>query len=221
VTLPFSGIRQSITPVSFTTARAVAFGAVLLVLALAGCGEDPPTLPKLAPGDVVLAFGDSLTFGTGAKPEESYPAVLGRRIGVEVINAGVPGEVTANGLKRLPAVLERENPKLVILCHGGNDMLRKKGIGAAEQNLREMIGIIRQRGASVVMLGVPNFGLFLNTAEFYETVANDLEVPIDAEIIPDLLGDNEFKSDHIHPNAKGYARIAEAVENLLREHGAL
>jgi lysophospholipase L1-like esterase len=204
-----------------TAVRAVGFGALFLLAALAGCGEDPPALPKLVPGDVVLAFGDSLTFGSGAKPEESYPAVLGRRIGFEVLNAGVPGEVTANGLKRLPGVLERVNPRLVILCHGGNDMLRKRGIGAAEQNLRQMIGIIRERGASVVMLGVPNFGLFLNTAEFYETVANDLEVPIDAEIIPDLLGDNEFKSDHIHPNAKGYARLAEAVENLLREGGAL
>jgi lysophospholipase L1-like esterase len=204
-----------------TAARTVGLTAVLLIFALAGCGEDPPALPKLAPGDVVLAFGDSLTFGTGAEPEESYPAVLGRRIGFEVINAGVPGEVTANALKRLPGLLERANPKLVILCHGGNDMLRKTGNDAAEQNLREMIRIIRERGASVMMLGVPNLGLFLNTAEFYETVANDLGVPIDAEIIPDVLGDNEFKSDHIHPNAKGYARIAEAVENLLRERGAL
>jgi len=206
---------------ALSAARAAGPAAALLILALAGCGEDPPALPKLALGDVVLAFGDSLTFGTGARPEESYPAVLGRRIGFEVVKAGVPGEVTTQGLKRLPGVLDQINPRLVILCHGGNDMLRKKGIGAAEQNLREMIGIIRQHGASVVMLGVPNFGLFLNTAEFYETVANDLGVPIDAEIIPDLLGDNEFKSDHIHPNAKGYARIAEAVENLLREGGAL
>ena len=206
---------------ALTAARAAGLAAVFLIFALAGCGEDPPALPKLASGDVVLAFGDSLTFGTGARPEESYPAVLGRRIGFEVVNAGVPGEITANGLKRLPGVLERANPRLVVLCHGGNDMLRKKGIGAAEQNLREMIRIIRERGASVVLLGVPNFGLFLNTAEFYETVANDLGVPIDAEIIPDLLGDNEFKSDHIHPNAKGYARIAEAVEDVLREGGAL
>ena len=194
---------------------------LFLLLVLQGCGGEEASLPKLASSDVILAFGDSLTFGTGAKPEQSYPAILQTRIGRNVINAGVPGEVTENGLKRLPKILEQTNPKLVVLCHGGNDMLRKKGIKNAENNLHEMIRIIREHGAAVVMLGVPNPGLFLSTADFYERVASDLAVPMEADIIPDLLGDNEFKSDHIHPNAKGYARVAEAVEALLRKHGAL
>ena len=198
-----------------------AIAALLLSLALAGCGGEDVALPKLAPDDVILAFGDSLTHGTGAKPEQSYPAVLETRIGRRVVNAGVPGEITENGLKRLPRVLEQTNPKLVLLCLGGNDMLRKKGMANAEKNLREMIRIIRGHGAAVVMLGVPEPGLFLSTADFYERVAADLGVPIESEIIPDLLGDNEYKSDAIHPNAKGYARIAEAVEALLRKHGAV
>lgn len=186
-----------------------------------GCGGNEASLPKLGPDDVILAFGNSLTFGTGAKREQSYPAVLQARIGRKVVNGGVPGEITADGLKRLPKMLERTNPKLVLLCHGGNDMLRKKGEKKAENNLREMIRIIRDSGAAVVMLGVPDPGLFLSTADFYKRVAKDLEVPIEAEIVPDLLGDNEFKSDHVHPNAKGYRRMAEAVEALLKEHGAL
>ena len=196
-------------------------GAVFLLLSLPGCGSDDASLPALSSSDVILAFGNSLTFGTGAKPEQSYPSVLQARIGRKVVNAGIPGEVTENGLKRLPGVLDQVNPKLVILIHGGNDMLRKKGVDKAEINLREMVRIIRERGAAVVMLGVPNPGLFLSTADFYERVAEELAVPIETDIIPDLLGNNEFKSDHVHPNAKGYARMAEAVEALLKNHGAL
>lgn len=201
--------------------RFVSLAAVALALVLAACSGDDTRLPKLASSDVILAFGDSLTYGTGAKPEQSYPAVLQAAIGRKVVNAGVPGEITADGLKRLPGVLERTNPKLVLLCHGGNDMLRKKGVKNAENNLREMIRIIREHGAAVVMLGVPDPGLFLSTADFYKRVADDLQVPIETDIVPDLLGDNEFKSDHVHPNAKGYRRMAAAVEALLKEYGAL
>ena len=200
------------------SARALLIAASLLLNA---CGESGPALQKLSAEGVVLAFGDSLTFGTGAKPGESYPNALAARIGHQVVNAGVPGEVSETGLKRLPKILDKVQPELVILCHGGNDMLRKKDLGLAEENLRAMVKLIRASGAMVVMLGVPKPGLFLSTAEFYTKVAKDLEVPIDAEVIPDLLGDNQFKSDAVHPNAAGYSKIAEAIEALLRDRGAL
>ena len=190
-------------------------------LLLSGCSDPPPQLRKLSADGVILAFGDSLTFGTGAKSERSYPAVLADRLGREVVNAGVPGEVTEAGLKRLPRILDSVQPELVVLCHDGNDMLRKRGLAQAENNLRAMIRLIRESGAMVVMLGVPNPGLFLSTADFYTKVATDMQVPIEAEIIPDLLGDNQFKSDTIHPNAAGYAKIADALAAMLRERGAL
>lgn len=185
-----------------------------------GCGKDPQ-LPPLAVTDSVLAFGDSLTFGTGAPQGRSYPDVLAGLIGRKVINAGVPGEITADGLKRLAGVLRQAAPRLVVLCHGGNDMLRKHSLAAAEANLRAMIETIRASGAAVVLLGVPRPGVFLSTAEFYERVAEDMEVPIEAEIVPDLLGDRQYKSDTVHPNARGYARMAAAVAELLKERGAL
>ena len=190
------------------------------ILLLCSCGSDPE-LPPLSATDRVLAFGDSLTYGTGAPRGKSYPDVLAGLIGRKVVNAGVPGEVTADGLQRLSGVLAKVSPRLVVLCHGGNDMLRKKNLAAAESNLRSMIETIRANGAAVVMLGVPRPGVFLSTAEFYERIAEDMQVPIETDIVPDLLGDRQYKSDTVHPNARGYARLAEAIDKLLRERGAL
>jgi len=193
----------------------------VLAFAVVSCGEPPPQLPKLSANAVILAFGDSLTYGTGAKDNESYPAALSELIGREVVNAGVPGEVSAAGLKRLPIEIDRADPDLIILCHGGNDMLRKKDLGQAEANIRQMISLARGQGIPVLMLGVPKPGLFLSAADHYQRIADDLQVPMEAEIIPDLLGDNAFKSDAVHPNAKGYKKIAESIAALLKETGAI
>ena len=97
--------------------RAIGVLSLLLVTSgtLAGCGERVPPLPNLAPGDVVLAFGDSLTYGTGALPGESYPEVLSTLIGREVIAAGEPGEQTAAGLARLDSVLDTYEPTIMLL----------------------------------------------------------------------------------------------------------
>jgi lysophospholipase L1-like esterase len=195
--------------------------AILLAALLAACGDDPVALPKLSPEAVVLAFGDSLTYGTGARDYQSYPAVLAKRTGRKVINGGVPGEETDKGLRRLPGLLDKYQPELLIICHGGNDILRKRDAGATEANLREMIRIGRERNIPVVMIAVPNVGIFLSSADFYADIAADLKVPMEEDILATLLGDNNFKSDHVHPNAAGYARLAQAMETLLIAHGAL
>ncbi|MCP5157170.1 MAG: arylesterase [Ectothiorhodospiraceae bacterium] len=195
-------------------------GVVALAVVLTAC-DSGPRLQPLAGDAVVLAFGDSLTHGTGATPEESYPAVLSRLIGREVINAGVPGEVTERGLARLPALLDEIAPALVVLCHGGNDFLRRLDRGAAERNLREMVRLARERGAQVVLLAVPAPSLMLSAADLYGRVAEEMAIPLESDIVPDLLGDNGYKSDAVHPNAAGYARLAKAVAALLEDRGAL
>ena len=87
--------------------KTISYVIVLVWLALtAGCGDKVPKIGKLAPADVIVAFGDSLTYGTGASEAESYPAVLGQLIGRTVVRAGVPGEVTAGGLARLQNVID-------------------------------------------------------------------------------------------------------------------
>lgn len=192
-----------------------------LSILLYACSGSAPQLPKLKRDSTILAFGNSLTYGTGTQRERSYPAVLEQLTGLQVINAGVPGEISADGLRRLPRVLSENPADLLILCHGGNDLLRKLDRGQSEENLREMIGIAQEQGTAVVLLGVPVPGLFLNTAEFYENVSEEMKVPFEGSILPAVLRDNQLKSDPIHPNGKGYRRIAEALYKLLRDTGAL
>ena len=193
----------------------------LSLSALAACSDAPPPLPRLGADDVVLAFGDSITYGTGARPEESYPEVLAQLIGRRVAGAGVPGEVTANGLQRLPEVLDEVKPKIMLLCLGGNDMLRKVEPLAIEANLRTMVRIARDRGIAVVLIAVPKPALFGGNAAFYQTIATENDLPLESKILKDILFDNEFKADPLHPNAKGYRRLAEAIAALLRRTGAV
>ena len=194
---------------------------LLLAAALAGCGGGTPKLGKLSADTVVLAFGDSLTFGTGAQPETSYPAALEKLIGRKVWSAGVPGEVSATGLARLPAALDYYQPGLLILCHGGNDFLRKLGDAEAAENLRAMIRLARQRGIDVVLIAVPKPGLFPAPPDFYAGIAKEFGLPYEDAALKAILRDNELKSDLAHPNARGYAKLAEAIAALLKKNGAL
>jgi acyl-CoA thioesterase-1 len=196
----------------------------ILVIALLLCAtacSDEPKLPRLGADDVVLAFGDSITSGTGAGPEESYPEVLAQLIGRRVVSAGVPGEVTANGLQRLPDVLDEVKPKILLLCLGGNDMLRKVEAVATESNLRAMVQMAKDRGVAVVLIAVPKPALFGGNASFYQTIAKENDLLLEGGILKDIMFNNEFKADPIHPNAKGYRRMAEAIAGLLRKAGAV
>lgn len=181
----------------------------------AGC-DAGPGIARIDQDSVIVAFGDSLTRGTGAAEEQSYPAVLGRMLGTRVINLGLPGEMTSGGLKRLPGVLNEYNPTLVILCHGGNDFLRRRNQDETVGNLRDMIGLVREEGADIILIGVPKFGFGLEVPGFYTTLAEENRIPLEADILLDLLGDNAMKSDPIHPNATGYRQMAEAVYDLIQ-----
>jgi len=196
------------------------FFAVCLAVLLAAC-ERAPTLPKLNPHDVIVAFGDSLTHGTGASDDTAYPAVLASLTGRTVINAGVPGDTTTAGLERLPVVLDKYKPRLVLLCLGGNDMLRKQPAAATENNLRLLVKTIRSSGAEVVLIGVPEPKLFGGAPDFYARVARDMRLPLEDDVFDAVLKDNRLKADPIHANAEGYRMVAERLAEFLREAGAL
>jgi lysophospholipase L1-like esterase len=194
--------------------------SIVLVLALAGCGERPQ-LERLAPDAVILAFGDSLTYGTGAAEDESYPAQLEKLIGRRVVRAGVPGEVTAQALARLPAALEEHAPRLLLLCIGGNDFLRRLGNPQAERNVRAMVELARSRGVAVLLIGTPEPGFTVSPPAFYAGIAKHYGLPYEGGVVGEVLKDRSLKADPIHPNARGYRLIAERLAETLRDSGAI
>ncbi len=196
--------------------------SVIFLLLLGACDDGQPALERLSGGAVILAFGDSLTYGTGAGRSESYPAILERLTGHKVINSGISGEVSEQGLRRLPDALEKHRPQLLILCHGGNDLLRrKKGLANMKTNVHNMIRLAKDKNIQVVLLGVPKPGLFLSSYEGYTEIAESTGVVFIEKVIPKVLSKKGLKSDAIHPNAAGYKVIAETIHSVLKEKGAI
>lgn len=193
---------------------------LVAVLLLAACSKTAQ-LPLLSADATVLAFGDSLTAGNGAGEAESYPEVLSVLTGLKVINAGVSGEVSESGLRRLPELLDRERPSLLILCHGGNDLLGHTDHQLIADNLRNMIRLAMDRGIPVLLIAVPSPDLSLKPPPLYESLAKEFNIPIEAKALSHILAKGSHKSDYIHPNAAGYRLLAEALADLLKKSGAL
>jgi acyl-CoA thioesterase-1 len=188
---------------------------------LTACGQRQTDFQPLSPRAVIVAFGDSLTFGTGATPATSYPANLATIINHRVINAGVPGEETSAGLVRIKSVLAQYHPALVIVCLGGNDFLHKKPDAQIKENLKAIIQIIQDSGAQVFLLGVPAVSINLVVPDFYAELGQEMSVPVDNDSLSNLEGKREYKSDYIHLNAAGYKVFAQEIADYLQQHGAL
>ena len=204
-----------------TTRISRVLALIALTCLIAAACDNAPKMKPLGGNAVILAFGDSLTFGTGAVKERAYPAQLASLISRTVINAGIPGEVSRAGLRRLPALLEQHRPDLIIICHGGNDILRRLDLQLTRDNIQQMIDLSHASGTQVVLVGVPAFGIFLNSAEFYTELAVENQVPIENDVLGDVLRIASYKSDQIHPNADGYAVIASRLAALLKDSDAI
>ena len=208
---------MKITPLKFI----LFISLILLAIFLKPEPKPIPTGASLNSRSIILAFGDSLTYGKGA-PTQSYPTQLQKLINMRVINAGVSGETSTRGLKRLPSLLKKYHPSLVILCHGGNDLIQKKSKELLKSNLRRMIQISKASGAQVLFIGVPNFKMIrFSTEGLYKKLAKEEEVFYEGEVLAKVENSSELKSDRIHPNAKGYALIAETFAKVLRENNLI
>jgi len=194
---------------------------LVLLTALFSCSDSDIKLQPLNQQQPILAFGDSLTLGQGATEKLSYPAQLAALLNIEVINEGVNGELSIDGLKRLELLLDRYNPQLLLLCHGGNDVLRKQDLNLMADNLKSMVRLAQDRSIQVVLIAVPRPSLILSPIKEYQQVADEMQIVIENEIISEVLQQPKMHSDMVHPNHLGYQKIAEAVKQLLQENGAL
>ena len=193
---------------------------IAIVIILFSFTQKESNIKALNPQDTILAFGDSLTYGYNAKPNESYPTILSHLSGMKVINAGIPAESSGDGLRRLPKLLEDNNIKLMILFFGGNDIMQGVSMSELKTNLKTMIKRAKQKQIQVLLISVPNLSLFgLSALDLYDEVAKEEDIPLLSGMLAEILEQPSLKSDQIHPNALGYKLMAEKIYEKLKEEG--
>ena len=201
------------------------FLGLLAISALLGACGKTIQLPVIQSGKTVLAFGDSVTFGTGASPGEDWPALLAKQTGWLIENAGIPGDTAEAGKQRIGALIDEQKPALVIIEIGGNDFLRRSSPKAVKEDLRRIIQATKQKGAQVVLVAVPEFSLLgavtrkLSDSPIYKELGEEENVPVVNNVFAEILGHPELCADQIHPNAKGYQQMASGIYTLLRKVG--
>jgi acyl-CoA hydrolase len=191
---------------------------------LAACGRSAK-LPSIPAGSAVLAFGDSVTYGTGASPGEDWPTLLGAMTGWRVVNAGIPGDTAEAGKGRVGSLLEEHRPALVIVEIGGNDFLRRRSQKAVKEDIRQILSTVRTSGAAVILVAVPELSLMgavtrrPSDAALYAELGKEEKVPVISDVFSDILGQPELCSDQIHPNARGYRQMADGIDAALKKLG--
>ena len=199
----------------------------LVVAGLLGVGHAARAAAQSSGDDRprIVAFGDSLTAGLGVATDETYPAELQRRLDAlglryRVVNAGVSGETTAGGLRRVPWIL-RSTPEVVILELGANDGLRGLRVEETKANLERIIQQLQQAGVQVVLTGMklpPNYGKdYLSGFErMYSDLAARYRIPLVPFFLEGVAASSALnQADGIHPTAKGYRTIVERMLKTL------
>jgi len=167
-------------------------------------------------GKNIICFGDSITFGFGASPGQSYPDFLAQKIDFPVINAGVDGDDTTQALFRIYSdVLSRE-PLLVIIEFGGNDFLRGIPVEKTAANIEEMIRQIKEAGAMIALMELSRREIMREYSEMMRALARKHGCILIPEVLDRIIADPSLKSDFVHPNAQGYKVIAERVYRRIR-----
>lgn len=198
----------------------------MLAVLLPACAKKP-RFSRLPLGSTVLAFGDSVTYGTGAGGGEDWPTLFASQTGWQVINAGIPGDTAQAGVQRIKAALDEHKPALVIIEIGGNDFLRRRAAGAVKEDIRQLIRISRASGAQVLLIAVPELSLLAaiggrpGDSPIYEELGKEEQVPVLGGIFANILARPELCADRIHPNAEGYRQFAKELIDGVRKLGFL
>lgn len=165
---------------------------------------------------LIVAFGDSLIVGVGAPETEGFVGTLSEMIGETVMNEGMRGDTTADGLKRIESVLSKE-PRIVLLLLGGNDYLRRVPKEETFKNLRTIITALQTQGVVVVLLGIQGGLLTDGYDEDFEVLARETKSAYVPNVLNGIFGNSELMFDSIHPNKEGYRRIAEKIYPVLMD----
>jgi len=186
---------------------------------------EAPAVPDDAP--LVVFLGDSIAAGLHLAAGEAFPAVLQRELAAEglpfrFVNAGVSGDTSAGGLRRIDWLLE-QGPDVVVVELGGNDGLRGQPPEAVEANLRAIVAAAREHGARVLLLGVrlpPSLGAEYVAAfeAIYPSLADELELAFVPFFMEGVAGEPELNlPDGLHPTAEGHRRLAERIAPAMRD----
>lgn len=203
--------------------RLITLLLLLMLATLAACSR-APKLPALPPGSVVLAFGDSVTYGTGAAKGEDWPTLLAGKTGWQIVNEGIPGDTAQAGKGRLKTLLEAHRPALVIVEIGGNDFLKGRPHKAVKEDIREILLTVRRSGAGVVLVAVPELTLFgavtrPSDASLYAELGKEEKLPVVPNVFSSVLAQPELRADAVHPNAEGYRRMTAGILAELKKTG--
>lgn len=197
--------------------------AAFMLAALCACKPATPRLSPLPSGSVVLAFGDSVTYGTGASKGEDWPTLLAAGTGWRVVNEGIPGDTAQEGKGRLQTLLNAHRPALVIVEIGGNDFLKRRAHKEVKEDIRNILSTVRKSGATAVLVAVPEFSLLAaarpSDASLYAELGNEENVPVIPAVFANVLSQPELRTDRVHPNAAGYRRMAEGIHAELKRTG--
>jgi lysophospholipase L1-like esterase len=201
--------------------RAAAAAVLLFALACRSRTAEPPIRNAAPTGRNVIAFGDSLTEGYRMPSGQSYPSHLSRMLRVPILNKGVSGDTTADALARLERDVLSQNPRVVLVCLGANDMLRRLPPESQFANLETVIREIQARGALVVLIGIEGYEGALPRVDYggrYRALAETTG----AVYVPDLLAGIRrqpgLMHDEIHPSAAGYEKIATRLAEEAGEY---
>ena len=167
--------------------------------------------------DIIVCFGDSLTYGTGAKKDMDYPSQLSGLIGREIINAGVPGDTTATALSRIDDILEK-NPGIVLLTLGGNDLKNRVDKDTAFKNLEIIINKLQDNGALVVLGGIDISLWGRGFGDAYQELAEKTGSVLVPNIFDGIFGKRSLMSDPIHPNSDGYTIMANHFYKAMKPY---
>jgi lysophospholipase L1-like esterase len=167
-------------------------------------------------GAVIVAFGDSLTAGYGARKGASYPDMLAQKITMPVVNLGLPGETAAHAPTRLAQVLEQK-PYMVLIEFGANDFMQQRDQEIDWQAVSQIVDEVQKAGAIAVIVhtGGPGMGAYTRA---YKKMAKEKQAVFVPGILKDIFNKRQYKSDSVHPNAAGYAIVAEHVYTHIKPY---